>query len=714
MSLTDRRSIWDQLITRTIQRKQLVLLLPIIPLAGAVIPLLPTRISILFATIYLSVFPGFLLWDIFADGTEGWSISAMNILGLSWAFLMVASVCLIFAGSPLGTSRPIRTEIFVPYSTGVLFVISSVTSYRWYNGHTPWFADLSTPVLNKKVLLYCAAVYLFTIATVLSGAELLRVGFICFLCGIPVLGLNADSSADIKLLAVCFSTAILLYVTFVTTNLTGFDVFRNFAFTSMVIESGQSAFGWSYNYANILTTQSLIPMYHFYVNGSLFLVYQFAIPIVFGTVIPVGLLIIFEDLLEDRWYLLIATLFVVSFSGYILLPNVLKFGIALTFLQLLLINLRQRPSSQSSRKLLLLPVFGIFIVVSHYTAAWLFVIAAGAAFSGKLVLDRLIRRRTKAVYLRPALLTIVGLLSVYYYFQVGGGVLIASLLNNINILEILSQNPATDRAVDAGFAGIGQQGIFVSKVLLYTGISFGLLVTMYRIFTTDVAVPFYEYFLFGGVTLCFIGIQLVGATVLNPRRIVLFSLMFTAPFCIIGLVYIAEHLQLQRQTVVSVVLVFFILSFIFSTGMVTLLVGGEDIRLFDFQPNPSDEDKHASAHLIQESPATAAYYGDHFLDSIIAVGYEKAGVELRRENIVSRKNRILTPAIAEGELTSGEESYIVYHSENTREQAFYLPQVASRQKRSSAWFSIKEQPYKTVLSDSVKVYDSGTVNHYKQ
>ena len=170
-----------------------------------------------------------------------------------------------------------------------------------------------------------------------------------------------------------FSVAIsiLYYSVLISNHIWGYDIFFEYQFATYVIKNGIWDYTWPHAYNAMLSVVMYAPIYNKLSGMTLTWIFKFIYPFLFS-LISIGLYKIFEERTGSKIAFL-AAFFFIAYNGfsYGWMVQMARQQIAEIFLVLLVWLMVDRKIPQNKRKILYL-LFGIGLILSHYSVTYLF------------------------------------------------------------------------------------------------------------------------------------------------------------------------------------------------------------------------------------------------------------------------------------------------------------------------------------------------------
>ncbi|MCD7781514.1 MAG: DUF2206 domain-containing protein [Methanosphaera sp.] len=165
--------------------------------------------------------------------------------------------------------------------------------------------------------------------------------------------------------------SILYYSVLISNHIWGYDIFFEYQFATYVINNGIWDYTWPHAYNAMLSVTMYAPIYTKLSGMTLTWVFKFIYPFLFS-LISMGLYKIFDKHTGSK-IAFFAAFFFIAYNGfsYGWMVQMARQQIAEIFLVLLVWLMIDRQIPQSKRKILYL-LFGVGLIVSHYSLTYLF------------------------------------------------------------------------------------------------------------------------------------------------------------------------------------------------------------------------------------------------------------------------------------------------------------------------------------------------------
>ncbi|MGB2726937.1 MAG: DUF2206 domain-containing protein [Halobacteriota archaeon] len=600
--------------------------------------------------VYLTFIPGIVILRILKLHKLGNIETLLYTVGLSIATLMFTGLFMNTVYPLFGISGPITiTPLIITLSVVVLLL--SVLSYvRDKDFSEPSFIDVGDLLSPPALFLYLIP-FLAVFGTYLVNFyhnNIILMFLIVILALIAVLiGFDRFIPKNLYPLAVFVIAISLLYhASLISMYLWGWDIHLELYLSNLVTMAANwdSAIPSTVN--AMLSIVMLAPIFSDVCSMSLTWVFKIIYPLLFSLV-PLGLYRVFQKQTNDRIAFLSCFFFVSLFTFYGEMLALARQQIAELFLVLLILSMIDKNMDKIKRSFLFI-VFGISLAVSHYglsyiymfclISAWLMLVFVDSPVMQKLRDDfysKFGRKREKPVG-NPVplkvdrtisstfvLLFVVFTLVWYMYVSASSAfdtiVRIGDHIASSIFTDFL--NPEAAQGLDiimtetvSPLHSVAKYLHLLSQLFIFVGVLTLLLKRVDAKFERE-----YEAFSLVFFAICFGGIALpYFASSLNTSRLYHITLIFLAPFCVIGGITVfrmlnrvvrASWTDRRVRSSLKVLSVFLVIFLLFNSGWVYEVA----------------KDHPGSIALSQESikeygdaEGKNAFYAAYYLDGDIA------------------------------------------------------------------------------------------------
>jgi len=485
--------------------------------------------------IYLTFIPGYLLLRVLKIHHLGNIPTLLYAIGLSIAILMFTGLFMNVIYPLFGIARPISFTLLI-ITISILVLMLCVLSYiRDKDYSNPSFINVRE-ILSPLPLFLSLLPMLSILGTYLMNFynnNLLLIFLIIIIALIALLVAFTSLSRSLYPLAVLVIAISLLYHrSLISMHIWGWDIHLEYYFSRLVIETSywDSTLYGSIN--GMLAIVILAPIYSILLDIGLTWVFKIIYPLLFSLV-PLGLYYIYRDQTNDKIAFLSCFFFIAFGTFYGEMLALARQQIAMLYL-ILLIMVMIDENIDKARKYLLFTIFGASLVVSHYGTAYLFMFL----LIGVWLLSYL--KSVKVINSTFVIFFIVFALT--WYILTGGSHPFNTIVEvGSHIISTLSTdflNPRSSEALMLMLMEPPSLSHYITKILHHITQLFITIGIIYIIFIKNYKNNFNfnrEYLEFS--SLFFAGYFIILSfpyTGFGTSRLYLLSLIFLAPFCIIG------------------------------------------------------------------------------------------------------------------------------------------------------------------------------------
>ncbi len=340
----------------------------------------------------LTFVPGLLILKILKVHKLNLVRTILYSIGLSIAFVMFSGLCLNTFFPYLGVTKPISIVPLVCIITLFIFVLGAVAYFRDKHFlslqkliNKPVVESSSIPILLFLILIAILAILGALLVTFQQNNIVLLI-LIPLIAVVPILiGLNKVIPPAIYPIAVItIALALLFQQALISPYLTGYDIHIEYYYQGLVLENSH----WDSSIANnvnaMLSITMLCPVYSVILNLDSVWVLKIIYPLLFSFV-PLALFEVYKDYCNPRQAFLASFFFMSMLVFFTEMVALARQQIAeLFFVLIILLIVEQKLSSV--KKTVLIIIFSLSLIVSHYGLSyiciaflgigWLFVILA--------------------------------------------------------------------------------------------------------------------------------------------------------------------------------------------------------------------------------------------------------------------------------------------------------------------------------------------------
>lgn len=551
---------------------------------------------------FLAVFlPGFLFLNITCvkeiDGVDRMLYS----LGISIVLLM-------FTGLLINTLYPflgIKTPFKSIYIDLTFFTLLFALIFLYFIfGEDPFSSAFD---LNK--LLDPVNVFLFSIPFVtIIGVYLRNVYGITFLLIIslliislvPILVAFGKIKKGSYIIAVSVvSISLLFHTSLVTNYIWGWDIQREYYLANNVLKSG---FWKTFLYDNcngMLSVTVLAPLISILTDLNLVWVFKLIYPLIFSFV-PVVLFRFFEEQGDSRVAFFATFFFMSLFVFYTEMLALARQQIAELFLALILLVMADK-KIKGMHKSLLFVIFSFSLVVSHYGLSYIFMLMLFLSFLLVLIIysPRFIKRikstskrlkinshlfdekYTRGNIIRYSFAVLFFTFALAWYMYVSGSSIFAAVVNigtqiaNSIFTDFLDPNAAQGLAT---ITTESRSPIHTVGKYIHIFFQFLIVVGMLAFLKSRKIKMERDYVIFAYISffICIASIAVpYFASALNTTRVYQITLLFLAPFCVMGAMAIFSRLRYFKKNPAGAFSILLAIFLLFNTGWIYTVFNDE-------------------------------------------------------------------------------------------------------------------------------------------
>ena len=326
--------------------------------------------------LYLALVPGAIILRVLRLHRLGNTFTTLLSVGLSILSVILVGLFMNQIYPLVGITRPIETIPLLVTLTVFNLILLFIAYKRDRNAYYVSSSKLSMELLTSNQFIILCIMPLVAIigAYVLQYYEsniiqILLLIFICLIVLAMAWGYLKKEYYHIAIFAIAIS--ILYYSVLISNHIWGYDIFFEYQFATYVIKNGIWDYTWPHAYNAMLSVVMYAPIYNKLSGMTLTWILKFIYPFLFS-LISIGLYKIFKQHTGGKLAFL-AAFFFIAYNGfsYGWMVQMARQQIAEIFLVLLVWLMIDRKIPQKTRKLLYL-LFGVGLIVSHYSVTYLF------------------------------------------------------------------------------------------------------------------------------------------------------------------------------------------------------------------------------------------------------------------------------------------------------------------------------------------------------
>lgn len=326
--------------------------------------------------LYLGLVPGVIILRILKLHKLGNTFTTLLSVGLSILSVILVGLFMNQTYPLVGITRPIETLPLLVTLTIYNMILLLVAYHRDNTEHYSSSSKLSIELVTSNQFICLCILPLVAIigAYVLQyyGSNIIQITLLILICLLVLAMAWGYLKKDYYHIAI-FSIAIsiLYYSVLISNHIWGYDIFFEYQFATYVIKNGIWDHTWPHAYNAMLSVVMYAPIYNKLSGMTLTWILKFIYPFLFS-LISIGLYKIFKQHTGGKLAFL-AAFFFIAYNGfsYGWMVQMARQQIAEIFLVLLVWLMIDRKIPQNTRKLLYL-LFGVGLIVSHYSVTYLF------------------------------------------------------------------------------------------------------------------------------------------------------------------------------------------------------------------------------------------------------------------------------------------------------------------------------------------------------
>lgn len=557
---------------------------------GLHIPLLRQLIGF----IYLTFIPGIIILRILKlhelDSLE----TLLYAVGLSLASLMLSGLLLNTLYPLFGLSRPISIINLLITISGVVIILCVIC----YKRDSDFFAD---NFINLKDVLSLPALFLYLLPffTILGTYSVnyrksnFLLMFMIVLIALIVFFIGFDIFIPKKLYSLAvylISFSLLFHNALISDYIWGWDIHFEYYYSNLVLKNSL----WNSTiYGNVnamLSIVMLAPIYSIITGLSLTWVLKIIYPLIFSLV-PLGIYRIFQKQIGDKIGFLSVFFCISFFTFYTEMLALARQQIAELFLILIILLIIDKKMIKMKRSMLYI-IFSFSIIVSHYGISYIFMVLLIFVWSLFYLFTKYRSKEIKGdINSKFVLLYVILTLAWYMYISNS-----SALSTIVHIGSQISDSVYSDFLDPVSVEPINQKERLEStSIILKQTISplhemgkyihlisqFFIVIGIFTILLKRSKIKFeneYIAFSFGNLMILLASLSIpYFASSLNTTRLYQITLIFLAPFAVIGGIMIFNMIskivmrswnENPDRSSIKIMFIFFIIYFLFNSGFV--------------------------------------------------------------------------------------------------------------------------------------------------
>ena len=477
-------------------------------------------------------------------------------VGLSIAILMFIGFLINMAYPPLGISKPMSLMSLMITISAVMLILCVLSYMRDKEFSDPSFIELRD-ILLPPVLFLCIIPFLAVFGTYMVNFYqtniILMFMIIVISLTVILIGFNKFIPTKLYPLAVfIIAISLLFHNALISMYIWGWDIHIEYYIANLVITDSL----WnSTTYSNVNGMLSIVilpPIFSVISGMNLTWIFKIIYPLLFSLV-PLGLYRMYQKQTNDKIAFLSVFFFMSLFTFYTEMLALARQQIAELFLVLLLLSLFDKNLNAFGRSILAI-IFAFSISISHYGLSYIFLVSLIAVFFLLYLTMQYQSNRTMNT-IRTSFVFLYVVFTLSWYMSISSSSTFNSIVhigtNIANNIFIDYSNPATAQGLDIISRKTISKLHDITKyihLLFQFFIGLGILTVLFNRskmkFEKEYVAFSYVYFLIllAGIIVPFF------ASSLNTTRLYQISLIFLAPFCMIGIITIFRILSARDRT----------------------------------------------------------------------------------------------------------------------------------------------------------------------
>lgn len=676
--------------------------------------------------VYLTFIPGIIILRILRLHNLGSIKTVLYSVGLSLATLMLIGLLINLIYPTIGIKNPFSPTPLISTITIFIFLLIGLCYVR-----DERYVDLnpSHPINNPIIpLILCLIPFLSIFGTYsmnLYENSTLTMILLLIIGLMPIFILKWIPEKFYPLTVFIISISLLLHTSLISSYIWGADINTEYIYSNLVLVNSH----WNWTITNdvnaMLSIVMIAPIYSVFLNLNLVWLLKIVYPTLFALV-PLGLFIIFKKVTNDKIAFLACFFFMATSVFYNVMPALGRQELAELFIVLLIMLVLDTKINRISRSILSL-IFAMCLIVSHYGTTYIFmiivVLAAIIPFLNinitqfrnykfnipkidfnhyKIKISNFkLKNYDNNLIVGSFLIFFVVLSIAWYVFVSGSSIFIGGVSIGSNILNSITDlmNPNTSQGAYLFqlnlplFQSIEKYLNIIAQIFI--GIGIILLIFSKNRFNRE-----YKFLAISSFIIATAGIILpIFASTLNSDRLYTISLLFLAPFFVIGFLKFLEILNrviirvtkgkksIDHGNFLQVISIFLVIFFFFSSAFV--------YQIFDTQKQGSFAlDSNTDFYNLKDSEILSIKWITNRADTNL-----KIYTDLYHVNTInSIKGSNGTMEVLNFTIPDAKTNYLVLGRHNIKYNKMYIRETNNL---------IRYQPITELKINMSKIYDNG-------
>lgn len=491
--------------------------------------------------IYLSFIPGIIILRILKLHKLGNIETLLYSAGLSISLLMFTGFLMNMAYPLIGISKPISLIPLIITISAVVLILCALSYMRDKEFSDPSCIELRD-VLSPPVLFLCTLPLLAVFGTYLVNyyQSNILLMFLLILISLIAILIGFDKFIPTKsysLAVFVISISLLFHNALISMYIWGWDIHLEYYIANLVISDSL----WdSTIYSNVnamLSIVMLAPIFSAITDMNLTWVFKIIYPLLFSLV-PLGLYRVFQKQTDDKIAFLSVFFFMSIIMFYVDMLQLARQQIAELFLVLIVLLFIDKNMNKVIRSVLLI-VFAFSLGVSHYGLSYIFMASLIVVWAILYFYGQWQNKKTIGINTSFVLLFVTFVISWYMYISSSSSLNSIIYIGNHAAQSLFSDFLNPEFAQGAAIIlkktmsplyGVGKYLHLIAQFFIGIGILTLILNRSKMTFEKEYAAFSVVNFI---ILLCGIAVPFVASS-LNTSRLYQISLIFLAPFCVIG------------------------------------------------------------------------------------------------------------------------------------------------------------------------------------
>jgi uncharacterized membrane protein len=329
--------------------------------------------------IYLTFAPGYLILRILKLHNLGNIRSVLYAAGLGITGTMLTGFLVNMIFPLFGILKPLSIIPLIGAMTLYVIILAFLSYIIDRDFNNPSFID-TEDLLSPLTLFLCIIPFLAIFGSYsvnfYNNNVISMLLFALIAVIVSLAGFNKIPGKFYPFIVWIISISLLYASTLISTYIWGWDIQNEYFLANMAFNNSYWDFNFADAYNAMLSVVILGPLYSIFTSMDLVYVFKIIYPFLFSLV-PLGLYRLFKEQTNSKIAFLASFLFVSFSSFFMLLPSAGRGMIAELFLILLLLLIF---SEKNKSLMVLLVIFSLGLVISHYSLTYFFLFVLITSF----------------------------------------------------------------------------------------------------------------------------------------------------------------------------------------------------------------------------------------------------------------------------------------------------------------------------------------------